>query len=93
MLLGRPWLYSAKVVFDWGSKEFVVEKPPVYIPWKQEEYLDEMGNSDHYTSGWTSLEDLDSITSYFIDHFAETEEADFGFVDSIPETTEQDEEI
>ena len=29
MLLGRPWLYSAKVVVDWGAKEFIVGKPPL----------------------------------------------------------------
>ena len=29
MLLGRPWLYSAKVLVDWGAKEFIVGKPPL----------------------------------------------------------------
>jgi hypothetical protein len=24
MLLGRPWLYSARVLVDWGAKEFVI---------------------------------------------------------------------
>ena len=93
MLLGRLGLYSAKVMVNWGSKEFVVGKPPVRIPWKREEYLGETSNSDGNTSGWTSLEDSDSITSYFVDHFAETEEADFRFLDPIPETSERDEEI
>ena len=32
MLLGRPWLYSAKVLVDWGAKEFIVGKPPMRIP-------------------------------------------------------------
>ena len=32
MLLGRPWSYSAKVLVDWGSKEFIVGKPPMRIP-------------------------------------------------------------
>jgi hypothetical protein len=26
MLLGRPWLYSARVLVDWGAKEFVIGK-------------------------------------------------------------------
>ena len=83
MLLGRPWLYSAKVVVDWGSKEFVIGKPPVRIPWKQEKHLEETSHSDEYTSGWTSPEDSDSSASYFVDQFAETKEADFGFLDPI----------
>ena len=29
MLLGKPWLYSAKVLVDWGAKEFIVGKPPM----------------------------------------------------------------
>lgn len=33
MLLGRPWLYLARVVVDWGRKEFGVGRPPVQIPW------------------------------------------------------------
>ena len=32
MLLGRPWLYSVKVVVDWRTREFVVGKPPTRIP-------------------------------------------------------------
>ena len=39
MLLGRPWLYSARVVVDWGTREFVVGKPPTRIPWEKENYL------------------------------------------------------
>ena len=34
MLLGRPWLYSAKVLVDWGSKELVVGTPSIRIPWE-----------------------------------------------------------
>ena len=29
MLLGRPSLYSTKVVVDWGAKEFIIGKPPI----------------------------------------------------------------
>jgi hypothetical protein len=33
MLLGRPWLYSAEVIVDWGAKEFMFGKPRVRISW------------------------------------------------------------
>ena len=32
MLLGRPWLYTAKILVNWGAKEFIVGKPPMRIP-------------------------------------------------------------
>ena len=59
MLLGRPWLYSAKVVVDWGTREFVVGKPPTRIPWEKEKYLGETSESDGYTSGWSSPDESD----------------------------------
>ena len=79
MLLGRPWLYSAKVLVDWGAKEFIVGKPPMRIPWKAEKYLGETSDSDGYTSGWTNPEESDSIPSYLVARFTGTTEADFGF--------------
>ena len=85
MLLGRPWLYSAKVLVDWGSKEFIVGKPPMRIPWKTEKYLGETSDSDGYTSGWTDPEESDSIPSYLVAQFAGITEADFGFTHSIQE--------
>ena len=84
MLLGRPWLYLAKVLVDSGSKEFVIGKPPVRIPWKQERHLGETSHSDGYTSEWTSPKDFDASTSYFVDLFATTKEADFRFSDPTP---------
>ena len=85
MLLGRPWLYSAKVLVDWGSKEFIVGKSPMQIPWKTEKYLGETSNSDEYTSGWTDPEESDSIPSYLVAQFAEITEADFGFTHPVQE--------
>ena len=85
MLLGRPWLYSAKVLVDWGAKEFIVGNPPMRIPWKAEKYLGKTSDSDGYTSDWTDLEESDSLLSYFIDHFARTIEVDFGFTHSVQE--------
>ena len=40
---------------------------------------------DGYTSGWTDLEESDSIPSYLVDHFAGTTEADFGFTHPVQE--------
>ena len=85
MLLGRPWLYFAKVLVDWGAKEFIVGKPPMRIPWKVEKYLGETSDSDGYTSGWTDPEKSDSIPSYLVAQFAGTTEADFGFVHPVQE--------
>ena len=85
MLLGRPWLYSAKVLVDWGAKEFIVGKPPMRIPWKVKKYLGETSDSDGYTSGWTDPEESDSIPSYLIAQFAGTTEANFGFTHPVQE--------
>ena len=85
ILLGRPWLYSVKVLVDWGSKEFIVGKPPMRIPWKTERYLGETSDSDGYTSGWTDPEESDSIPSYLVAQFAEITEADFGFTHPVQE--------
>ena len=40
---------------------------------------------DGYRSGWTDPQESDSLPSYFIDHFAGTREADFGFTNPVPE--------
>jgi hypothetical protein len=50
MLLGRPWLYSARVLVDWGAKEFVIGKPSFRIPWTIEKHLGETSDSDGYTT-------------------------------------------
>ena len=92
MLLGRPWLYSAKVVVDWGAKEFIVGKPPLQIPWKAEKYLGKTSELDGYTSGWSDPEESDFLPSYFITEFARTTEEDFRFVDPIPKECDQNKE-
>ena len=93
LLLGRPWLYSAKVLVDWGSIEFVIGKPLVRIPWKQERRLGETSHSNRYTSRWSSSEESDTSTSYFVDLFSTTKEADFGFSEPIPEIPDQNDDI
>ena len=82
--------YSAKVLVDWGAKEFIVGKPPLRIPWKAEKHFRETSESDGYTSGWSDPEDSDSISSYFVTEFSGATEEDFGFSNRIPEEGYQD---
>ena len=84
-LLERPWLYSAKVLVDWGAKEFIVGKPPMRIPWKAEKYLGERSDLDGYTSGWTDPEEFDSVLGYLVAQFVGTTEANFGFTHPLQE--------
>ena len=93
MLLSRPWLYSAKVVVDWRSKEFVVGKPPIRIPWEREKYLGKTCESDGYTSGWSSPDESDSVATYLVNQFSKVSEADCGFRNPIPEIGIRDEEL
>jgi hypothetical protein len=85
MLLGRPWLYSARVLVDWGAKEFVIGKPSFRIPWMTEKHLGETSDSDGYTTDWSEPEDSDSIPSYFVDQFGKRLEEDFGFQEVVKE--------
>ena len=82
MLLGRPWLYIAEVLVDWGVKEFAFGKPKIRIPQKTEEHLGETSESDGYTTDWSDLEEESTGVSYFVEQFAETIEMDFNF--SVP---------
>jgi hypothetical protein len=85
MLLGRPWLYSAKVLVDWGAKEFIIGKQSFRIPWMTEKYLGETSDSDGYTMDWSEPEDSDSISSYFVDQFGRRSEEGFGFQEAVKE--------
>jgi hypothetical protein len=80
MLLGRPLLYSARVLVDWGAKEFVIGKPSFQIPWTTEKHLGETSTTD-----WSEPEDSDSIPSYFVDQFGRRSEEDFGFQEAVKE--------
>lgn len=33
MLLGQPWVHEAKVIENWGRKEFIFGTPPVCVSW------------------------------------------------------------
>jgi hypothetical protein len=85
MLLGRPWSYSARVLVEWGAKEFVIGKPSFRIPWTTEKHLGETNDSDGYTTDWSESEDSDSIPSYFVDQFGRRSEEDFGFQEAVKE--------
>ena len=69
MLLGRPWLYSAEVLVDWGAKEFVFGKPRIQIPWKIE-HLGEISEYDGYTTNWSDPEEESTAFSYFVEQVA-----------------------
>jgi hypothetical protein len=90
MLLGRPWLYSARVLVDWGAKEFVIGKPSFRIPWTTEKHLGETSDSDGYTTDWSEPEDSDSIPSYFVDLFGWRSEEDFGFQEAVKEYPQEE---
>jgi len=83
MLLGRPWLYDARVLVDWGAKELVVGKPSVRIPWAIEKHLGEISDSDGYTTDWSDPKD--SATSYYIDPFKYQSESNYGFSNAVLE--------
>ena len=78
---------------DWGSREFVVGKPPIRIPWEREKYLGKTSESDGYTSGWSSPDKSDLVATYLVSQFSEVSEADCGFRNPVPETGIQTKEL
>ena len=86
MLLVRPWLYMARALVDWGSKEFVVGKPAIRIPWKHTDHLEETSESDGYTTDWSDPEESDSVLSYF----TSLTETDFAFPEPIVEVATEE---
>ena len=89
VLLGRPWLYAAEVLVDWGKREFIFGDPVQRIPWKTVAALGETGESEEgYTS--ESEEPEEEITStYLVSLFENLIEEDFGFTDAVPEQGEE----
>lgn len=79
LLLGRPWLYMAGVLVDWGSKEFVLGMTKQRIPWKLDSYQGETSVSDGYTTDWSDPEGGEEALSYFIDPFVGSTKTDFEF--------------
>ena len=79
LLLGRPWLYLAGVLVDWGTQELVLGKARQRISWKPDDYQGETSESDGYTTDWSDPEGDDEALSYFVGPFEESTEADFEF--------------
>ena len=63
MLLGRPWLYMARILVDWGAQEFVLGKTRQRIPWKLDSYQGETSESDGYTTDWSDPEEEEEALS------------------------------
>ena len=68
-------------------------KPLIQIPWERENYLGETSESDGYTSGWSSLDESDSVATYLVSQFSKVSEADCGFQNPIPEIGIRAEEL
>ena len=79
MLLGRPWLYMAGVLVDWGAHEFVPGKTRQRIPWRLDSYQGETSESDGYMTDWSDPKEGEEALSYFVEPFVESTEADFEF--------------
>ena len=92
MLLGRPWLYMAGVLVDWGAQEFVMGKNRQRIPWKVDSYQGETSESDGYTTDWSDPEEGEESLSYFVEPFIESTEADFEFPLPVKELVEPTED-
>jgi hypothetical protein len=61
----------------------VIGKSSIRIPWKTKKHLGETSDLDGYTTDWSDPEDSDSILSYFIKHFEQQVEEDYGFEDAL----------
>ena len=84
MLFGRPWLHTAEILVNWGTKEFAFGKPKIWIPWKMEEYLGETSVTIGYTTDWSDPDEKSIAVNYFMKQYAEVIETDFNF--SVPIT-------
>ena len=67
MLLGRPWLYKARVRTSWGTKTFTFGSPKTTITWETVAHEGETSTTD---SGYTSDQSSSTLDSRWI----ETEE-------------------
>ena len=63
MLLGRPWLYQAKVRTSWGRKTFTFGSPQTSITWETTKHEGETSSSDQ---GYTSEDSSSTIDSRWI---------------------------
>ena len=62
VLIGRPWLYGAKVTSDWGKKEFRFGKPSTSVSWAEEPHQGETTQQgEEYDSEYSSESDADDV--------------------------------
>ncbi|CAM6086969.1 unnamed protein product [Calypogeia fissa] len=50
ILLGRPWLYSARVKVNWYAKQFAFGNPRIIVSWDEDAHLGETSVDEGYTS-------------------------------------------
>jgi len=75
MLLGRPWLYQARVKTSWGEKTFTFGNPKTSITWETIVHQGETMSSD---SGYTSGSSESTIDSQWLDSAVNYVEVDAG---------------
>jgi hypothetical protein len=72
LLIGRPWLYMAKVNTNWGKKTFTFGTPKTTISWETIKYQGETPSTD---SGYTS--DASTLDTQWVNQVKLFEESDF----------------
>ena len=95
ILIGRPWLYGAQVLTDWGKKEFRFGKPSISVPWGHEKYQGETTQEKEEYDSKLSAEcpsglDTDEDEVYLLNLVSQlTEKEVFGDVDEQEEISEE----
>lgn len=64
ILLGRPWLYMAKVKVNWHAKQFSFGSPRVILSWEDEPHQGETEEEEEYTSDSTLTSSDDEGTPW-----------------------------
>lgn len=60
VLIGRPWLYGAKVTIDWEKKEFRFENQPIIVSWAKVEHEGETTHiNEEYDSDFSNESKVD----------------------------------
>ncbi|CAM6104160.1 unnamed protein product [Calypogeia fissa] len=74
VLIGRPWLYGAKVTSYWGKKPFRFGKPIVTIPWGAEEHQGETTQcQEEYDSEMSTELESDEDEVFIVSSLTEEE--------------------
>ena len=73
VLIGRPWLYGAKVTTDWDKKEFRFGRKPTVVSWDKVQHLGETTQiSEEYDSDMSNESEVDD--AYMVDSWSNLEE-------------------